>query len=102
MPSNTKKTETVKTVEVKKPDKTASEKSGVFVYLGPTIRGVISHATIYSGKRTDVLASLAETIALYPSVERLIVEDSEIVAAKKKIKEGGNLLSIAYSDLTKI
>ena len=102
MQSDKKKTSAPKVAEVKKPVNKASETSGVFVYLGPTIRGVIAHAAILTGTRSEVCARFSGVISEHPSVERLIVADCDVAAAKKKIKEGGNLLAKAYADLEKI
>lgn len=78
-----------------------SEKLGVFVYIGPSLRGVISYGTIYTGKRSEVIARLSGVISAYPQIERLIVEDNEVAAARKKIKAGASLLAAAYADLLK-
>ena len=37
-------------------------KDGVFVYIGPSIRGVIQQGSIYRGQRENVLASLSFAI----------------------------------------
>ena len=76
--------------------KNIAAKSGIYVYLGPSIRGVIQNGTIYRGTRRQVLSAIAIVIEKYPKIERLIVEDSEIVSSKAKIKMGGNALSNAY------
>ena len=102
MQSDKNKTSAPKSAEVKKPANKTSEPSGVFVYLGPTIRGVISHAAILTGTRSEVCARFADVIAEYPAVGRLIVADCDVAAAKKKIKEGGNLLAKAHADLLRI
>ena len=72
---------------------------GVFIYIGPTIFGVIQTGTIYAGKREDVLKSISDAIEKYPKIERLIVADSELASAKRQIKVGGNALSHAYKAL---
>ena len=70
--------------------KKTAVKDGVFIYLGPSIRGVIQKGSIYRGTRESVLSSLAFAIEKYPKIERLIVADNEIVSAKQKIAVGGN------------
>lgn len=80
--------------------KKTAEKDGVFIYLGPSIRGVIQKGSIYRGTRASVLSSLAFAIEKYPKIERLIVADNEIVSAKQKIAVGGNSLSNAYRALS--
>ncbi len=93
--------ETPQSANAEKHQTAPDEKSGVFVYLGPPIRGVISYAAIHTGKRSEVIGHLSGAIEAYPQIERLIVEDYEVAAARKKIKAGGNLLAAAYSDLLK-
>lgn len=76
-----------------------AEQESVFVYLGPSIRGVIQNGSIYRGTRSGVVESLKAAINAYPKIERLLIEDVEIAAAKEKIKKGGNALSLAYQSL---
>lgn len=80
--------------------KSSTVKDGVFIYIGPSIRGVIQKGSIYRGTRTNVIASLAFAIEQYPKIERLIVADTDIVSAKQKIAVGGNSLSNAYRVLS--
>lgn len=80
--------------------KKTAAKIGVFIYLGPSIRGVIQNGSIYRGTRESVLSSIAFAIEKYPKIERLIVADNEIVSAKQKIAVGGNSLSNAYRTLS--
>ena len=68
----------------------------VYVYIGPSIRGVIRTGSIYRGTRAEVLTSLAAARERYPQIERLVVADSELASAKQKIRVGGNSLSHAY------
>jgi len=76
------------------------DEEGVFVYLGPSIRGVIQSGTIYCGTRRQVKDNLQFAIAKYPHIETLIIADSDIADAKAKIKKGGNALSHAYKVLS--
>lgn len=80
--------------------KKTAVKDGVFIYLGPSIRGVIQKGSIYRGTRESVLSSIAFAIEKYPQIERLIVADNAIVSAKQKIAVGGNSLSNAYRALS--
>ena len=83
-----------------KSKKTAkAEKKSVFVYLGPSIRGVIQNGTIYHGTRTQIIETLKSAIEKHPMIERLIIEDVNVAAAKVKIRNGGSALSIAYKRL---
>lgn len=73
---------------------------GVFVYIGPSIRGVIQNGSIYRGTRESVLATLAYALEKHPKIERLIIADCELASAKQKIKMGGTPLSNAYRMLS--
>lgn len=83
-------------VKTLKKNTAPEERSGIFVYIGPSIRGIIQNGSIFRGTKKEVLAKNTAAIEFCPKVERLIVADSEILSAKKKIKEGGNTVSIAY------
>ena len=72
-----------------------------YIYIGPSIRGVIQHASIYCGTKSDVIKKLGAQIKAYPEIATLIVEDVELAGARAKLKEGGNALSIAYKALIK-
>lgn len=76
------------------------DEPGVFVYLGPSIRGLIQSGTILYGTRQNIKNSLQYAIAKHPHIETLIVADTDIADAKAKIKKGGNALSHAYKALT--
>lgn len=79
---------------IKKTD-TARE-DGIFVYIGPSVRGLIQNGSIFRGTRDEILQKNSAALEFCPKIERLIVSDSEIMSAKKKIKEGGNSVRIAY------
>ena len=83
----------------KKNTKTTSDVSAVYVYIGPSIKGVIQHGSIYRGTKTDVLQKIYAAVTKYPKISALIVRSTEIAEAKNKIKLGGNSLSIAYRTL---
>lgn len=68
----------------------------IYVYVGPSVRGIIQNGSIFRGSRKTVLEQNALAIEFCPKIERLIVADNEIMSAKEKIKEGGNLLNTAY------
>lgn len=72
---------------------------GVFVYIGPTVRGIIQNGSIYRGTRKGVLAKLAFAINKYPKIERLLVRDTELAEAREKINNGVNSLSVAFRAL---
>lgn len=69
---------------------------GVWVYLGPTIRGVIQHGSIFRGDEKDKAIARAED---KEHVSRLMIRDVDLASAKAKLKKGGNSLSVAYEAL---
>jgi len=84
-----------------KPKPSTAKDNGVFVYVGPSIRGTIQNGSIYCGTRESVIGSLCSAIEKFPMIERLIVADKDIVSAKQKIAHGNNSLSLAFRELSK-
>lgn len=91
----------------KNPEKSKAEaahqnKSAVFVYLGPNIRGVITNGSIFTGKKDEIVseikarAEVAGQGAKMPKIAQLIVADVNISKAKAQLKAGENALSEAY------
>lgn len=78
-----------------------TEKPGVYVYVGPTVRGVIQEGTIYAGKKAEVLARVGAAIDAFPRVADLIVPAGTVAAVRHQIKNGTNLYSIAYREMLK-
>lgn len=76
------------------------ENLAVWVYLGPSIRGVIQNATIYTGSRYEIEHKLSEAIAKYPKISMLIVSAEEVAEVRNKINNGVNSYSLAYESLT--
>ncbi len=99
--------ETTKTVETKvaktnsagKAEKSA-EKRRVWVYLGPTIRGVITNGRIMCGDREEILKTFAPSVKLYPEIERLIVSYLRVAQARRELREKRGI-AIAYDALLK-
>lgn len=77
----------------------AEATSGVYVYLGPTIQGVISYGAIFNGTLESVLQKNDVAIKKAPSVKKLIVKDTEVVKTKALLKAGGNAISHAYKTI---
>lgn len=72
---------------------------GFFVYLGPSIRGVIQTATIFTGTREEVEEFLAGPIERYPRIKRLLVSGETLPEDRVKVKTPGNGLYAAYVKL---
>lgn len=76
-----------------------AEKSGIFVYIGPTIRGVVQNGSIFRGTETEIINNIAAPAERKAHIKRLIVRDAELHTAKEKLKTGGNSISAAYRAL---
>lgn len=75
------------------------EKSGVWVYIGPNIRGIVTNGGIYVGTKSEALARLPDGWKKYPKIERLIVSDAAVSRAKEQINEGKGGISVAFKEL---
>ena len=73
----------------------------VYVYIGPSIKGVIQNGTIYNRPKETILSSLNEAIKTYPSIEFLLIPAAELPEANKRIKLKGDPLNHAFSEITK-
>ena len=88
-----------KDTKEKKAVATPKKETGFFVYLGPSIRGVIQTATIYTGSRAEVEEFLAGPIERYPKIKRLLVSGETLAEDRIKVKTPGNGLYVAYKKL---
>ena len=75
------------------------KETGFFVYLGPSIRGVIQTATVFPGPRSEVEEFLAGPIERYPRIKRLLVSGDTLAEDRVKVKTPGNGLYVAYMKL---
>ena len=73
------------------------EKTEIYVYIGPTVRGVLQSGTVYRGKKSDIIGKIAEK---YPQIERLTVKSSELAEARRKIQNGEGIIALAYKTLS--
>ena len=65
---------------------TAAE-ARVWVYLGPSIRGVVTNGRIFFGTKDEIVQSFGDKIKEYPQIERLIVADRNVAKARNDLKE---------------
>lgn len=86
----------------KKNESAPAEKEEVFVYLGPSIRGVIQNGTIYKGKKTEIVKRLSFMITAYPDILKLIIAADEAMVVKRNIENGTGREARAYRALLKI
>lgn len=73
--------------------------AGFFVYLGPSIRGVIQTASVFTGSREEVEEILAGPIERYPRIKRLLVSGDTLPDDRINVKTPGNGLYNAYTRL---
>ena len=86
---------------VKSKAKAVRKTGGFCAYIGPTIRGLIQHGTIYKGSKGDVLKgpALCRAVAAYPEIAGLLVPGDTLTNAYKKIKTPGSLFYVRYKTL---
>ncbi|MGN1118307.1 MAG: hypothetical protein ACI4RU_06815 [Acutalibacteraceae bacterium] len=82
-----------------KKTKAPAEKVGVYVCLGPSIRGVIQNGSIFHGTMTEIKTKLSSAISEYPKIERFLTLDKDVPEIAEKLK-GVNSLSRDFSELT--
>lgn len=70
--------------------------SGIYCYIGPSLRGLIKHGDIFRGNRTKALKAAAAAIEAQPLVKTLIVSGDVLPAARLKVKTPGNALYKNY------
>lgn len=93
------------TVNISEPAEQAEKKPAesdarIWVYLGPSIRGVVINGRIFSGTKADVVKQLENGIKEYPQIERLIVADRELTKARNDLKAKRGIY-IPYEELVK-
>ncbi len=71
----------------------------VYVYIGPSIKGVIQKGTIYPGSRQEVIAALDRAIQKYPRIRNLIVSGDTLAVDRISVKTPGTRLSTEYKKL---
>lgn len=78
----------------------APEGYNLFVYAGPSLpRGRLKENAVFNGTFEDVKAYLADVIADYPLVARMIVPAERLSAFHVKVKTPGNLAHKYYNDI---
>ena len=82
--------------EIKGEEKPDGCAAGFYCYIGPSIKGLIWHGTIYRGTRSDALKAAAAAIEKQPLVKTLIVSGDDLPEARLKIKKPGNALYRNY------
>lgn len=91
----------VKAATVSSIETSTATESRIWVYYGPSIRGLVTNGRIFRGTRAEVLKSLAAAIAKYPQIERLIVADCELKKARADMQAKHGIY-IQYEALIKL
>lgn len=76
---------------------TVTEHRGVWVYVGPSIRGIVTNGGIYHGTKSEVLSGLPDGWQKYPQIERLIVSDKSLAKAREQIRQSKGGITVAYN-----
>jgi len=75
--------------------------SGFYIYIGPTIRGVIHNGDIYRGTRAEAMEKAAGAIERYRLVKTLIVSGDALPVARMRVKKPGNAFYVNYHKLSR-
>ena len=82
------------------PKKEAPKKeASFFMYLGPTIQGVIQNASIFTGTRKKVEKLLADQIGKYPRIKTLLISGETIAEDRINVIKPGTRLYVEYHRL---
>lgn len=74
--------------------KAVPDKKGNLVYMGPTIVGIVRHATVF--KAGDLPEKAKECVAEFPAMGRLFVEIDRLPDAARELKKKQSALSALY------
>ena len=74
----------------------AVKKPNFFVYLGPSLRGVIQKATIFEGTRSEMEAFFAPAIEKSPRIKNLLVSGDTLPQDRINVNTPGNYLYEEY------
>ena len=85
----------------KKPAKKQEEAAGVYIYVGPSIRGLVQTAAIYTGTPGEIGKKLKSALEAVPEIAELLVPASELNAAKAQLKARSGGIWAAYQAATK-
>ena len=92
-------TETPAPVAEKSKAKTPVEKAGVFVYIGPSIKGLVQEGTVYRSTYTGVLQKLDYAVSKYPLIKNLVVSGETLAADRQDVHKSGSLLNQYYNKI---
>lgn len=93
-PKAKKATEPAKVPEKKE----AKESASFFMYLGPTIQGVIQNASIYAS-REEAEQLLAPAIEKFPRIRTLLISGETLAEDRINVTKPGTRLYVEYHRL---
>lgn len=87
-----------KAVVAPKPKAPAAKQpqAAFYMYIGPSIRGLISKNAIYPRKD---LKRLDDALAKHPDIKHLLIPDNQLGAARIAIKKPDSFLAVVYDRL---
>ena len=80
-------------------NRSRSDRSGFYCYIGPNLNKLIQTGTIFRGTREEALSKAEAAIQAQPLVKTLIVSGDALPAARLKVKTPGNVLYANYRTL---
>ncbi len=82
--------------------KEPENRSGVFFYIGPTLRGLLRTGQMFRGGRTEAFEAAKNAIEKYPLVKTLIVSGDAFPSARILLLKRGNAMRANYDTLTRM
>ena len=70
-----------------------------YVYIGPSLRGVIQKGAIYTGTRAEVEEFLADAITRFPRIRKLLVSGETLAVDRIEVQTPGTRLYNEYRKL---
>lgn len=89
-------TKVEKTTEAPAKPQAVKEKAAFYVYIGPSIRGLISRNAIYE---VNELKSLDRALEKHPDIKHLLIPGEQLGQARIAIKDADSFLSTIYNRL---
>lgn len=74
--------------------KPAAVEKKTVVYIGPSIKNIVSTGTVYNN---GLPAKLTQEIEKQPVIKSLIIPVEELAAAQKELATSGSALAVIYS-----
>lgn len=87
-------------MKAKKTAKPDAKAPGFYIYVGPTIAGVIQTGHLFrTTSKAEALNEIAFALERYPLIQTLVVSGATYPDDRIKVKTPGNLLYVHYQQL---